>query len=359
MITFATTAKGELHRSFAARLAASFRRWGWPALHIIADAPVDGCEAIIARDDDPGGRGLKIRFARHLPEVEGNVFFIDADCEAYAPFKGAPEVPPGSILGAPTATFRREKTLHRLCSAGLGFHSKSEAAEFGRKWWETYRACGLPTDEFSLFRLTRPLPVIPYGSPYGLLPGLRHHHHAALRGKLPGMCDFEDLYRLAVDAAPPGAHMVECGVWRGRSLAILAAAGEAKNLRVTGYDLFSTDGHLGAPLPGLDSDSWLAMVKADTARLSPANPPDVIRSDSASPAANHADGSVFFAFLDGDHTEAGLAADIRAWLPKIAPGGILAGHDLDHPRHPGVRAALGKSRLAWQPASRSSWIVRL
>lgn len=32
-------------------------------------------------------------------------------------------------------------------------------------------------------------------------------------------------------------------------------------------------------------------------------------------------------FIDGDHSYEGCAADIQAWLPNIAPGGILAIHD--------------------------------
>lgn len=32
-------------------------------------------------------------------------------------------------------------------------------------------------------------------------------------------------------------------------------------------------------------------------------------------------------FLDGDHGYEAVSADIRAWWPKIAPGGWLGGHD--------------------------------
>src|SRR5690606_321584 len=39
------------------------------------------------------------------------------------------------------------------------------------------------------------------------------------------------------------------------------------------------------------------------------------------------EGSLDFVFLDGDHTRAGVEADIAAWLPKVKSGGVLAGHD--------------------------------
>jgi hypothetical protein len=35
-------------------------------------------------------------------------------------------------------------------------------------------------------------------------------------------------------------------------------------------------------------------------------------------------------FLDGDHSEAGVAADLIAWEPKVTAGGFLGGHDYGH-----------------------------
>ncbi|MFI5401331.1 MAG: class I SAM-dependent methyltransferase, partial [Planctomycetota bacterium] len=49
-----------------------------------------------------------------------------------------------------------------------------------------------------------------------------------------------------------------------------------------------------------------------------------------------------FVYLDGDHREEAVLADIDLWWPLVAPGGILAGHDWeDCPEwQDGIRAAV-------------------
>jgi hypothetical protein len=39
------------------------------------------------------------------------------------------------------------------------------------------------------------------------------------------------------------------------------------------------------------------------------------------------DHSLDLVFLDADHSEPGVAADIAAWVPKVKPGGYIGGHD--------------------------------
>lgn len=49
--------------------------------------------------------------------------------------------------------------------------------------------------------------------------------------------------------------------------------------------------------------------------------------DAASEVKN---GTLDFVFFDGDHSYAGVTADLQAWTPKVKPGGLLCGHDWEN-----------------------------
>jgi hypothetical protein len=51
------------------------------------------------------------------------------------------------------------------------------------------------------------------------------------------------------------------------------------------------------------------------------------------------DNSLDFVFIDADHKYESVVKDIKAWMPKLKPGGMLSGHDL---KMDGVRKALEK-----------------
>jgi predicted O-methyltransferase YrrM len=51
------------------------------------------------------------------------------------------------------------------------------------------------------------------------------------------------------------------------------------------------------------------------------------------------DESIDVVFIDGDHSESWVLRDLSAWVPKVKPGGLIAGHDYDSRNHPGVKLA--------------------
>lgn len=66
----------------------------------------------------------------------------------------------------------------------------------------------------------------------------------------------------------------------------------------------------------------------------------VLECESGEAAKRVNDNSLDFVFIDADHSYEGCLRDIDLWLPKIKDGGMISGHDFDHPDFPGVRTAV-------------------
>jgi hypothetical protein len=147
---------------------------------------------------------------------------------------------------------------------------------------------------------------------------------------IQGFGDGRDIfafYEFLVAEAPPGVTICEVGNFHGRSLAYLALAAKrsGKGIRVLGADWCR--GQQGFAPAGCTADSVLRSlydlgVVEDVTLL-------VNRSDLA--AAHVADGSLWACFVDDDHEEPLVRASCAAWFPKVAPGGIFAGHDYHWP----------------------------
>lgn len=59
-------------------------------------------------------------------------------------------------------------------------------------------------------------------------------------------------------------------------------------------------------------------------------------------AEDFADASLDLVFVDADHSEEWVLRDLSAWLPKVKPGGVIAGHDYGARHHPGVKRAVDR-----------------
>ncbi len=54
---------------------------------------------------------------------------------------------------------------------------------------------------------------------------------------------------------------------------------------------------------------------------------EFMRMTSLEAASKFDDAQLDFVYLDGDHDYAPFLADLKAWWPKVKPGGVVAGHD--------------------------------
>lgn len=85
--------------------------------------------------------------------------------------------------------------------------------------------------------------------------------------------------------------------------------------------------------PRCDQAGWVRIKQLALKRLEFAGERAEIREDLSVEAAKAVpDGSLDFVFIDGDHTYEAVCDDLRAWTPKLKPGGLLCGHDYGIPR---------------------------
>jgi len=169
---------------------------------------------------------------------------------------------------------------------------------------------------------------------------------------IQGWFDYEDLYRELVSRIPDGGTFVEVGCWLGKSIAAFHAfakeAGKTIHLHVV--DTFQgeaanphhkaiLDAHGGSVEKHFRENMEALGIRTGVSGES--RPRDVrVHAVASLQAATNLRGDypwVDAIFIDADHSEAAVRADIMAWFPIVKPGGILAGHDYDEE---GVRNAV-------------------
>ena len=123
----------------------------------------------------------------------------------------------------------------------------------------------------------------------------------------------------------------ELGVLRGETLFYLA--GRFPRMRLLGVDAWehrqedTNDG--GRSYRGYDLEALHDVVVTNASHYG--GRVVVFRDLTAPAAARFADGVLDWVFIDADHTQAGVSADIEAWRPVVRAGGWLLGHDCTWP----------------------------
>ncbi len=133
-------------------------------------------------------------------------------------------------------------------------------------------------------------------------------------------------YRAMVAQVPNGGRIAELGCYKGRSLCSIADLIVSKNLTVEAVDTW----HYASDAMDEFSRNVEAFGLKRYLRYSPMRSVD---------AAKSMPGNLDLVFIDTPHDYDSVIADLRAWLPKVKPGGIIAGHDYCG-KWPGVARAL-------------------
>ncbi len=149
---------------------------------------------------------------------------------------------------------------------------------------------------------------------------------------IPNWFDYAPLYEAFAREMPAGATFVEVGAWVGHSITHFAQTIKAlgKPCRIVAIDTFqgAPDDYIQQTYAARGGGSFRALFDETLRLAGVTNLVEVIEGDSADSAKLFADRSVWGVFIDADHSTEAVRRDLAAWQPKIAPGGVLAGHDI-------------------------------
>lgn len=142
------------------------------------------------------------------------------------------------------------------------------------------------------------------------------------------------------DAPDRGAWFVEVGAWKGRSAAFMAVeiANSGKAITFSVVDLWDGATHLREAKPHPYEPATAAEFAANMEPVGSFY--EALLGDSAKSAEAFADARLSMVYIDADHSLDAVRKDVRAWWPKVQPGGILAGHDWNGEEYPGVVQAV-------------------
>ncbi len=152
---------------------------------------------------------------------------------------------------------------------------------------------------------------------------------------IQGWFNFGPLYQKVVEHFSGPAIFVEVGCWKGQSavfmLNTILASGKSIVLYCIDPWSLKSEFYLsrfGDRALGLkDPDALAKVFRKNIQPYRDKVPICAPRTTSLDGAKMFADGALDFVFIDGDHRPEAVEADVRAWLPKMKPTGILAGDD--------------------------------
>jgi len=162
---------------------------------------------------------------------------------------------------------------------------------------------------------------------------------------IPGWLTPREADHLCTLAARGGV-VVEIGTYRGRSAVALGLGARAAGAFFLTVDMFLGDPAVAGSGP---NDQVHAMRNLEDFGLTDV----VVWNDTSVAAAHHwRSGPIDLLFIDGDHSYAGVAADIAAWWPHLRPGATVCFHDHQHGHGDGVVRAvkelIASGRAVWR-----------
>jgi len=158
-----------------------------------------------------------------------------------------------------------------------------------------------------------------------------------------------------------GGLIVEVGTWKGLSLSHILDVCRANGSRLVAVDTFTGDPEYPPAVAEASGTDIEAILTRNLALLGHANTVSILREPSVAAARQFENSSINLVFIDADHRYEAVLNDLRSWLPKVVPGGVIAGHDYDG-AHPGVVRAVDEffgDRVIKPGSGTTIWIARV
>jgi Methyltransferase domain len=186
--------------------------------------------------------------------------------------------------------------------------------------------------------------------------------------EIEGWFQWRSAQEEAVRCFPEGSSFVEVGTYLGRSLCSLGEVIErsGKTFIVIGVDTCRGSGPEGprqkdyhGPAVVQGGGTFAGALHRNILNCGYGDAIQLIIADSLAASRLFGDASVDWVHLDARHDYANVQADIRAWLPKVRPGGWLSGDDYDEIKWPEVVQAVDDllpGAIAWS-TQQWRWIV--
>lgn len=161
---------------------------------------------------------------------------------------------------------------------------------------------------------------------------MEHYYHT-----IQGHFTYPKFYTDTINKLDNGAKIVEVGVWKGQSViyAGVEIYNSGKQIKIDCVDTFEGSPEMmSEPLLAIKDGLYNHFIENIEPLKNILTP---IRLPSVRAAILYKDKTLDCVFIDAAHDFDNVLADVRAWLPKVKQGGILAGHDIGQNN---VRAAV-------------------
>lgn len=170
--------------------------------------------------------------------------------------------------------------------------------------------------------------------------------------EIQGWFNFSQAYLDALREASDGSVFVELGCWKGRSSCFLLVEALKRQKHPA---IYFVDHWGGSNEPEHQADPELERVyDMFLANIERAGYPKatVLRMPTVAAADLFELESVDFIWVDAGHEYDEVKADLKAWWPRLRPGGVIGGDDLPME---GVKRAVGEFFPSHEVGSEAGW----